>query len=387
METTTIGACTTLHCTRTGGFYDGHVRPTDKIRSAGITAWALIGIGLVAWSVGGAVLGPLSVVFAPLGIALVVVYLLNPLVSALERRGVRRGIGVAGIYIIFLALVSVAMGQLIPLVGRELSAFIDALPGYVERIVQEVNQLAASRGWSTRLDVSTQDVVDYVGDNRDTIIRFLGGVSSVAGQLLHIVITIVLGLILSIYLLLDLPKIQAGFTKSIPPAQRDEVLGVFDKIGEALGAFFRGQLLVATFVGVASALVLTWPVRLPFAVLVGLIAGILNLVPLIGPFIAMIPAVVLGLLSDSPSKALGAVVALLIVQQIDNHLISPNVMGRTVRLHPVTVMLALLVGGTIAGILGMLVVIPIVAAVKILGAHFWSKREELGIPEGIAPSD
>lgn len=363
-----------------------HTSPSEKIRSAGITAWALIGIGLVAWTVGGAILGPLSVVFAPLGIALVVVYLLNPLVSMLERRGVRRGIGVGGIYIVFVTVVAVLLGQLIPLIGREIASFIDALPGYVQQVADEVNQLAVRRGWSFRLDVNTEDVVDYVTANRDTIVRFLGGVGSVAGQLLHIVITIVLGLILSIYLLLDLPKMQAGITKAIPPAHRDETLGVLDKIGEALGAFFRGQLLVATFVGVASALALTWPVRLPFAILVGLIAGILNLVPLIGPFIAMVPAVALGLLSGTPSKALGAAVALLIVQQVDNHLISPNVMGRTVRLHPVTVMLALLVGGTIAGILGMLVVIPVVAAVKILAQHMWGKRAELGVPEAIAPT-
>lgn len=363
------------------------MRPAERIRSAGITAWALIGIGIVAWTVLVQILGPLSVIVAPLGIALVVVYLLNPLVASLERRGVRRGLGVGAIYLVFLALVSVALGRLIPLIGRELSAFIEALPGYVQQVAKEVNQLAAQRDWAFRLDVSSQDVVEYVGANRDTIFRFLGGVSSVAGQLLHVIITVVLGLILSIYLLLDLPKIQERTTHLIPVAQRAETLGVLEKIGAALGGFFRGQLFVATFVAVASALVLTWPVRLPFAILVGLVAGILNLVPLIGPFIAMVPAVALGLLSDTPSKALGAVVALLIVQQIDNHLISPNVMGRTVRLHPVTVMLALLVGGTLAGILGMLVVIPIVAAGKILATHFWSKRAELGVPESLAPAE
>jgi predicted PurR-regulated permease PerM len=385
-ETTTIGARTTLHCSRPGWSYDGDVRPSERIRSAGITAWALIGIGIVAWAILVTVVGPLSVIIAPLAIALVIVYLLNPLVSLLEREGVRRGLGVALIYLVFLAIVSAALGRLIPLIGRELSAFIEALPGYVQQVVGEVNRIATQRGWALRLDVTSEDVVDYVGANRATIFRFLGGVSSVAGQLLHIVITVLLGLILSIYLLLDLPKIRATTTELIPRQHREEVLGVLEKIGEALGGFFRGQLFVAAFVGVASALVLTWPVHLPFAVLVGLIAGILNLVPLIGPVIAMVPAVMLGLLSGTPSKALGAVVALLIVQQIDNHLISPNVMGRTVRLHPVTVMLALLVGGTLAGILGMLIVIPIVAAVKILAGHLWARRRAFGVETPLEPA-
>ena len=159
----------------------------------------------------------------------------------------------------------------------------------------------------------------------------------------------------------------------LPEGRRDEITGLAEKIGGALGGFFRGQLLVATFVGVASAVGLTL-VKVPFAAVVGLIAGVFNLVPLIGPFIGAIPAVILGLLSGEPIRALWGALVLLGVQQIDNHIISPNVMGRTVKLHPITVMLTLLAAGSMFGIFGMLIAIPTIAALKAVATHVWSKR-------------
>jgi hypothetical protein len=159
----------------------------------------------------------------------------------------------------------------------------------------------------------------------------------------------------------------------LPERRRDEIIGLAEKIGGALGGFFRGQLLVALFVGIASAVGLTM-VKIPFAAVVGLIAGVFNLVPLIGPFIGAIPAVILGLLSGDPIRALWGALVLLLVQQIDNHIISPNVMGRTVKLHPITVMLALLAAGSLFGLFGMLLIIPGIAAVKAVAQHLWGKR-------------
>ncbi len=316
---------------------------------------------------------PLRVIFAPVALALVVVYLLNPLVNRLQRRGIRRGLSVALIYVAFVAVVTTALSFLIPLIARQISGFIRDLPGYVEDVTKEINQFAARRGWDFKIDLSSEQIQQYVSDNREAIIGVLGGVRSFAFGVIHILITLVIGIILSIYILLDLPKIQQSVRSMLPEERRDEIIGLTEKIGSALGGFFRGQLLVALFVGVASAVGLTI-VGIPFAAVVGLIAGVFNLVPLIGPFIGAIPAVILALLSDQPSDAIWAGVVLLAVQQIDNHIISPNVMGRTVKLHPITVMLALLAAGSLFGIFGMLLVIPLIAALKAVAQHLWSKR-------------
>jgi predicted PurR-regulated permease PerM len=369
-------------------------RPTptlgDRIRWLGWLSWMMIGILSLASTVLVLVYvvlfrSPVSVLVAPLAIAFVVVYLLNPIVSLLERRGLRRGFGVAGVYVLFLAVVSTILRFAVPAIGEQLTGFIDELPGYANTVIERFNTFAADRGFDVRIDLSSDQISRSIQDNRETIISLIGGVRSVAGQIIHMLVVIVIGIILSVYVLLDLPKIQRGFTNVLPASMREEVLAVLDKVGQSLGGFFRGQLLVATFVGVATAIGLSI-IGLDFAILIGLIAGIFNLVPLIGPFLAAIPAVLIGLLSGDPSQALWAAIVLLIVQQIDNHVVSPNVMGRTVKLHPITVMLALLAGATLAGILGMLVVIPAVAATKIVAAHLWTKRGALGVAVDDAPA-
>lgn len=354
------------------------------IARAGLVAWSLIGIAGVLALLWFAV-RPLGVVLPPVAIALVVVYLLNPLVGRLQRRGIRRGLGVALIYAAFVAVVVAVLSALVPVVVRQVTGLIDTLPAYIEKATAAINRFAARRGSHLRINLTSAEIQRTVLNNRDAIISFLGGVRSFASSMLHVLVTLIIGFILSIYLLLDLPKIQRAVVVVIPDARRSDITMLAEKVGRALGGFFRGQLLVAAFVGTASAIGLTL-VKVPFAVVIGIIAGIFNLVPLIGPFIGAIPAVMVSLLSGEPKRALYAAIVLLVVQQIDNHIISPNVMGRTVRLHPITVMLALLAGGTIAGIFGMLLVIPGVAAVKIVGQHFWERREHLAAAVSVPPA-
>ena len=322
---------------------------------------------------------PMRVAFAPVALALVVVFLLSPLVNLLERRGVRRGLAVAICYLSFVAIAGVALALVVPVIARQIGGFVGHLPQYVQDATQDINEFAARRGWDFRIDLMSTQVQQYVLDNREQIIGVLGGVRSLAFGLIHILITVVIGAILSIYILLDMPKIKETIRSVIPRHRRDELSALSVRIAGALGAFFRGQLLVAIFVGLASALGLTL-VKIPFAAVVGLIAGVFNLVPLIGPFIGAIPAVILGLLSGEPTRALWGGLVLLAVQQIDNHIISPNVIGRTVRLHPITVMLALLVAGSQFGIFGMLLVIPVISAIKEIARYLW---ESHGLREAV----
>jgi predicted PurR-regulated permease PerM len=356
---------------------------SERIRNAGLTSWALIGIALLAYGFLRYLIAPLGVIFAPVAIAVVVVYLLNPLVTILQRRRIRRGFAVLIVWLVFLAIVTTIMSFLIPLASDQISSLINNVPSYAQKIVTEINQFAAERNLDFRATLTQEQVSTFVSEHREQLVGYLGAIPAVAFGVVHLVITLVIGLVLSIYILLDLPKIHDGFFNLIPDDYKDEAHDIGQKIGSTLGGFFRGQLLVALFVGIASALGLT-AVKIPSAVVVGIVAGVFNLVPLIGPFIGAVPAVILGLLSGHPIRALYAMIVLLVVQQVDNHIISPNVMGRTVKLHPITVMLALLVGGTVAGLFGMLMVIPVVATVKILASHVWLRRRELGVPEAIA---
>jgi len=199
------------------------------------------------------------------------------------------------------------------------------------------------------------------------------------------VLILVLGPVLAFYLLVDLPKIRRGLESVIPPRRRTEVQDVARRVSWAVGGYFRGQLLVAAFVGAASMLGL-WIVGLPYWAPVGLLVGLFSLIPLIGPFLGAIPTLFIAfttpragpgvLLHPRPGwpLAVAASVVLLLVQQVDAHLISPRLVSRLTRLHPLTVMISLLIAGTVAGVWGMLLAIPAVAAVKILIVHYWDTR-------------
>jgi predicted PurR-regulated permease PerM len=352
--------------------------PYERFVRIGIIAWCGIGVIILAYLMVRLMLY-VNPVVPPLLIAVAVVYLLNPLVSALERRGLPRAAGAGIVYVLFLCIVALAVSLLVPVVTRQIAQVIDHFPDYLADAQAYVRRVAARFGQEPDFRLDAEQVREWLsaGENRQAVTRYLTGLRSVTTSVISGLIIFVLGPVMAFYLLVDLPRLRRGAMALVPPARREEIRGLMDRIGQAVGGFFRGQLLVALFVGVASSIGL-WAIGLPFWLLVGMVAGVFNLVPLVGPFIGGGLAVIIALISGQPLKAVWAALVLLAVQQIDNHLISPNVMGRTVQLHPVVVMLALLVGASFAGLFGMLVIVPLVAVAKIVFLFVWSKYVDYG---------
>jgi predicted PurR-regulated permease PerM len=339
-----------------------------------VVAWSAIGVLILGYILFRYVLYPVRIIFPPLVVAMIAVYLLNPVVTLLERRGVKRGWGALLVYLAFATLFGAALYFLIPIVAEQVSEFADAAPQIVSNTIQDLRELAAGLG---------VEVGQAGAPSSESIVDVVGSIFSITRGIFDVALILILGPILAFYLLVDLPKIKRNLRAMVPARRRTEVLSVTEKVGRAIGSYFRGQLLVAAFVAVASSVAL-WVVGLPFWAVVGLVTGLFNLVPLIGPFIGAAVAILIALTSDQSGGifgldpgwplALASAAALLVVQQIDNHIISPNMIGRTVRLHPVTVMLGLLVGGTLLGLWGMLLAIPVIATIKILVLHAWDTR-------------
>ncbi|MBW3562395.1 MAG: AI-2E family transporter [Actinobacteria bacterium] len=356
--------------------------------------WAAIGaIALLAgvWYV---LRDPLRIILPPLALAVVIVYLLNPFVRMLAARGVPRVAGGALAYVILLGVIVGIASFVGPLVADQMGELADEAPEMAVGLQDTVNAQLTRLGIdaSINLDPSSEEIRDafrqyIVGEQaRDQLTNVLSGAGSVAREILHLAVIILLGPVLAFYLLADLPDILDGLRRLIPGDQRDEVLRVVDGVAGRVGGYFRGQLMIAAFVGVATSVGLLL-VGLPFWALVGLITGIFNLVPLIGPFVGGAIGVVIALtVGDGATQALLVVIVMTAVQQVDNHIISPNVMSRTVDLHPITVMLALLVAGSLYGILGMLIAIPAVAAMKLIGLHLLATRAPWSTSDLPSPS-
>jgi predicted PurR-regulated permease PerM len=343
----------------------------------GVVAWAGIGVLVLGYIVLRYVLYPIRIVFPPLAVALILVYLLNPIVSRLARR-MPRLLAALLTYLVFISLAGMGLAYLIPIAADQVTGFARSVPDLIERVVATLESLARRFGFT----FDAQAVLN--AESQRAVLDYVGQLLSLTRGVFHFALVVVLGPILAFYLLVDLPKIQRSVVAMVPLRRRPGFLSVMEKLSRAVGGFFRGQLLVSLFVGMASALVL-WAVGLPYWAVVGMVTGLFNLIPFIGPWIGGILAGFIALTASGPtggllnlepgwSLAIGSGIALLIVQQIDNHILSPNIVARTVRLHPVTVMLALLSGGTLLGLWGMLLAVPSVAGAKILLLHTWDTR-------------
>jgi predicted PurR-regulated permease PerM len=213
--------------------------------------------------------------------------------------------------------------------------------------------------------------------NQETIQNLLFGFGAGAGVVLRgvaeTIAVVFLAPVLAIYILMDLKKFQSNSIELTPPRYRTEVAYVGGEVGTAMGLFVRGQLLVAFIVGVASSIGM-WLIGLPFWLLVGIIAGFLNLIPFLGPVVGGALAALIALLNGDVWQAVWAVVIMIVIQQIDNHAITPMVQRARVNLSPLVIVLALIVGGSLAGLLGVLVAIPVTAAVRIVVGHLWRTR-------------
>src|SRR5687767_9060651 len=365
----------------------------ERLRRAGLGAWSIIGIllllAIAAWG-----LYKIRVIFPPLVLASLLIYLLNPVVTRFEKRRVARPVGAVLAFVLLFGSLTLVGMIAAPFISTQVSDISERMPEFQVDLANSIEDLAAVT--EDRLGItidasriscllgSDDDVGDpqapthercdeVTQDFRDALLEQADRATEVASSVIEVVLIFVLAPLLALYLLIDLPDLQRDVLNLIPESHRAEVADVSSKVGRTVGGFFRGQLLVAITVGVLSTLGFLI-IDLKFALAIGAIAGFTNLIPLVGPFIGGGLGVIVGTVTDNFTTGLKAALVALIVQQIDNHIISPNIMKRTVQLHPVTVMLSLLAGGTLAGFWGVLLGVPAVAVVKLVSSHLWTTR-------------
>lgn len=346
----------------------------ERLARIGRTAWWLAGItvvvvlvGLVAWV--------FRVIFPPLILAGALVFLLNPIVVRLEKRNVPRLLGTFVAFGSVLILVLLLGAILYPLVASQAEEVAERAPQLREEAEDWINDLSRRSeedNWPVHIP-SVSEIEDETAAPADQDVgEQVATLREFATRTFEIGIIFLLGPILAFYLLADLPDVRARVEELIPDRNRREVMFLGHRLRLAIGGFFRGQLAVAFIVGVLVSIGL-WAIGLPLWLVVGMIAGLFNMIPLIGPWVGAIPGIAVALATGDLKQALGVAAVMIVVQQIDNHLITPTVMRRAVQLHPAAVMMALLAWGTLGGFFGLLLAVPLTATLKILGGHLWRK--------------
>lgn len=340
--------------------------------------WTIVGLVALGW-VFLLVAEAVRVIWLPVAFGAGLVFLLDPMVQMFERLRMPRLVGALLALLVLIAVI-VAVGALVwPTLQEQGTAFAQQLPDLYVEIVNWLRETATRFGLNIDDFLSQQAIEEWLRDpaNQETIQNLLLGFGAGAGVVLRgVAETIaVIGLapILAIYILMDKTRFQTTALELTPPRYRPEAAYVGGELGTAMGSFVRGQLLVALLVGIGSSIGM-WAIDLPFWLLVGIIAGFLNLIPFLGPVVGGALAALIALLNGDPWQAVWAVAIMVLVQQLDNHLITPMVQRARVNLSPLVIILALIVGGSLAGLLGVLVAIPVTAAVRIVVGHLWRTR-------------
>ena len=357
----------------------------------GLLAWSVIGVLILVYAIYRFVLRPVAIVFPPLALALIVIYLLNPLVTQLQERGVPRVWGTLLCYVVFLSLVGLALAYFIPVVSGQVRAFVSGIPDLLTRAETGLAHFAQRLG----VHIDTKSFFQNFEPGQGRAFNFLGRITSFTSGVVHLALVLVLGPLLAFYLLVDLPKIQRVWPTMVPATRQEDVRVVAGSLGQTLGGFFRGQLVVALLVGVFTAASF-YVVGLPYWAMLGGLTAILALVPLLGIVIAAIPVLFVAAATSSPTGgllhvpggwklAVVCVLLLAVAQQLDLRVLSPRLMSRAMRLHPVTVLLSLLVGGTLQGLWGMLLAVPVAAAIKVVLLHLWDTRSQWPPRMAVAP--
>jgi predicted PurR-regulated permease PerM len=319
-------------------------------------------------------------ILTPFVLAFVIAYVLNPVVNKLEREGLGRSTGTTVVLVTFLILLVMAIALLGPVFTAQVANFVSKLPEFLEGAVNWlqglVNRIShiplpgLSRvevGQILNIDVT--NLGEYVSSQQEAIRRYLlSGVIGV-GKGLRVALTVLSYLlvtpILTFFLLRDFDKLVRGVGALVPVQRRPRTFDYFRRFDILLGRFLRSQVLISILVGIVIG-VGFWIAGFPFALLLGVIAGIFNIVPYLGFIVTVLPAVLIALVSGNVAVGLLKVALVFGVEQFLENVFSPRIVGQSVGLHPVWVMLSIVLFAFFLGPIGLLIAVPAAVAIKLL---------------------
>ena len=349
------------------------IRPSqnrDTAKKIGIFSWSVIDcLGQIHMFF--YVIYLIRIAVIPLFIAMAIAYLISPLMRLLNRK-MRKGFALAITYILFTGIVGLIFFFLIPVIIDQFKVFIDKFPQYLQNlndtidtffrdsvIIASIENLTGNEIAPPDTNVITQY---FMGRFNFEEMNLFEQATAFTRSIINIVLYLIVGPILGIYILKDIDKLRRGFISIIPKKYKNQVATTMDRINHVAGRYIRGQIFISVIVGVLCTIALI-VLKVDFAVLLGAVAGIFNLIPLLGPFIGAIPAA-LAALFISPLKALLVIILFIIIQQVDSYVISPNVMKYQVGVNPGLIIFSLIAGGALFGFWGLLIAVPTVAIVQ-----------------------
>ncbi|MEI7025299.1 AI-2E family transporter [Paenibacillus sp. y28] len=306
----------------------------------------------------------LKAVLAPFLIAIAISYVLNPIVASLNKRKVPRTMAVLLIYTVFITCVIVFLMNIIPMMMRQMQEINEHMPQLTMRAQSLYDGLHGNR---LMPDGVRSGVNQAITELENGIASAVSGFVDNIGVTINYVMVAFIVPFLAFYILKDVDGIQKGLLAVIPKAHRQTAVKLFLDIDTALGNYVRGQFLVCLVIGVL-AYIGYWMIGMPYALLLASIVAVFNIIPYLGPFFGAAPALVMASTVSLKMMLLVAVVNV-VCQILEGNVISPQIVGRTLHMHPLFIIFALLVGGEVAGVTGLILAVPFFAVGKVILQH------------------
>lgn len=298
-------------------------------------------------------------------VAIVIASGIDPWIDFLQKRKIPRWVSTLFIFLLLVGILILIIYVLIPPISEQIQQLIQTLPQYFEALSQELG-----RENLNLLKTETQDIGEVVSSVTSRVGKAaVGTFSNIIGG----VISLIVILVLAFYFVVEEDNFKK-FIRSITPLRhRPYIDNLVGRLQLQIGKWFRGQLtlgiVVGTFVFIGLKIL-----GVKYALVLALLAGILEIVPYIGPVLSAIPAVLLGL-AQSPFLALLIILLYIIIQQLENHFLVPKIMEKVVGLNPLVVILVLLVGAKLAGVLGAILAVPVATAVHVFATDIFEKKD------------
>ena len=332
-----------------------------------------------------------TTMFSPILISGFLFYCFKPVVTFLEKKGIKKTWGASIVLLLLVGIIVFSISSLIPSLANQIYSLMKSMPAFIKEVETWASEISR-HPLAQNLDI--QSYLDKwnisVGHILQTSLNGLSsGIGSFVSSIAGVVMLAVTVPFILFYMLKDGHKMIPAIERYFPERHKNEMVGLLKKMSETIEKYISGQMIECLFVAVGTSLGYML-IGVDYAFLFGVIAGMTNMIPYIGPYIGLAPAVIVTVFAD-PWKAVFACIVVLIVQQIDGNIIYPNVIGKSLDIHPLTIIIILLVAGNMAGLLGMILGVPFYAVCKTIFVYVFDmvqlSKSGKKMPEESLPHD